>query len=250
MDFVREDQLYHRYIALATTIEKIKITNRKASIVFADISKAFNSMNRSAMLHNLYLYGLPGKINAGIKTMYENPETFVLSPDEATDFFFKTTGILRGDTLAPYLFIIVVDYILRISFDPINNHGLTLQKKSTSYPSNHITDLDYADCIALLSDKVNNAEILLQLLETAAHKVGLTLNSTKTEYMLLNGNVCYTLNSTSLNTVDDFRYIGSYIKDSKNDFNIRKSLVLSTCNKRHLTWKSSISKDIKIRQPP
>ena len=62
--------------------------------------------------------------------MYENPETFVLSPDGATDFFLPTTGILQGDKLAPYLFIIVTEYILCISLDPINNHGITIQEKN------------------------------------------------------------------------------------------------------------------------
>ena len=126
-------------------------------------------------------YGLPDTIIAGIKTMYDNLEAFVLSLDGATDSFFTTASILQGDTLVPYLFIIVVDYILCTLLDPINNHGLTVEeRKSTRHPSKHITDLDYADDIALLSDQVNNAEIVIQSLEIAAHKVGLTLNSTKT----------------------------------------------------------------------
>ena len=41
----------------------------------------------------IILRGLPDKIIACIKTMYYNPETFVLSPDEATDSFFTTAGI-------------------------------------------------------------------------------------------------------------------------------------------------------------
>ena len=53
-------------------------------------------------------------------------------------------------------------------------------------PSKDIIDSDYADDTALLSDQINNAETLLQSLETAAHKVGLTLNSRKTECMLPN----------------------------------------------------------------
>ena len=60
------------------------------------------------------------------------------------------------------------------------------------------TDLDYEDDIALLFHQINNAKILLQTLETTAHKVSLTLNSTKTECMLLNqeftGNEIHTLN--------------------------------------------------------
>ena len=203
------------------------------------------------MLHILYFYGLPDKIVVGVKTMYNNPETFVLSPDGATDSFFTTAGILLGDTLALYLFIMLVDYILRISLDSINNHGLTLHKrKSTRHHSKHITDFDYAENAALLSDQVNNAEILLQSLETATHKVDLTLNRIKRECMLLNeesiGNEIHTLNGTSLNTADDFKYLGPYVKGSKNDFNICKALAWCTCNKLHLIWKSNISKDTKL----
>ena len=44
--------------------------------------------------------------------MYENPQTFVDTMDGPTDIFSTTKDILQGDTLAPYLFVIVVDYIL------------------------------------------------------------------------------------------------------------------------------------------
>ena len=60
-------------LALRRIIEEINIANRKAALVFADFSKAFDSINRSAMLHILHLYGLPDKIIAGIETMYDNP---------------------------------------------------------------------------------------------------------------------------------------------------------------------------------
>ena len=58
------------------------------------------------------MYGIPKKIIAAIKGMYENPQTFVDTMDGPTDIFSTTTDILQGDTLAPYLFVIVVDYIL------------------------------------------------------------------------------------------------------------------------------------------
>ena len=122
------------------------------------------------------------------------------------------------------------------------------RKKIHLSPQQAYSDLDYADNIALLSDQINNAEVLLHSLETAAHKVGLTLNSNKTECMLLNeestGNEIHNFNWTSPNTVDEFKYLGSNITDSKNDFNISRAL--SPCNKLHLIWKSDISKDTKL----
>ena len=124
------------------------------------------------------------------------------------------------------------------------------RKKIHLSPQQAYSDLDYADNIALLSDQINNAEVLLHSLETAAHKVGLTLDSTKTECMLLNeestGNEIHNFSWKSLNTVDEFKYLGSNITDSKNDFNIRRALAWSACNKLHLIWKSDISKDTKL----
>ena len=95
--------------------------------------------------------------------MTDSPITFVLIPNGATDSFQAVVGTLQGDTFAPYLFIAVVDYVLRIALDPISNHGLTLQERESShYPSKHVMDFDYADDIALLANQINNAETLVQ----------------------------------------------------------------------------------------
>lgn len=42
-------------------------------------------------------------------------------PDGDTDFFNIIAFVLQGDTLAPYLFIIRLDYVLRKALDT-NNH--------------------------------------------------------------------------------------------------------------------------------
>ena len=41
----------------------------------------------------------------------------ISSPDSDTDFFDSVTGVLQGDTLIPYLFIICLDYVLQLSVD-------------------------------------------------------------------------------------------------------------------------------------
>ena len=46
-----------------------------------------------------------------------------------TNFFDIVPGVLQGDTLAPYLFIICVDYILRKSIDLMKKKGFTLKRK-------------------------------------------------------------------------------------------------------------------------
>ena len=98
---------------------------------------------------------------------------FVRSPDGYTEFFDIIAGVLQVDTLAPYLFIIVLDYVLR-NLDQNKTLGFTLRKQlSRRYPAEMLTDADFADDLALLSDKIGNAEKLLKILETAAASVGL-----------------------------------------------------------------------------
>ena len=41
--------------------------------------------------------------------LYRNTRYMVRSPDGDTAFFEITTGVLQGDTLAPFLFILCLD---------------------------------------------------------------------------------------------------------------------------------------------
>ena len=61
----------------------------------------------------LRAYGIPPNLLRTIEKMYTNTMAKVVSPVEGTDMFEITAGILQGDTLAPFLFIIVLDYALR-----------------------------------------------------------------------------------------------------------------------------------------
>ena len=73
------------------------------------------------MFKILSLYGVPTQIIDAIKVLYTETSATVLNPDGETSPFDIWAGILQGDTLAPFLFIIVIDYVLRMSVDKINN---------------------------------------------------------------------------------------------------------------------------------
>ena len=78
-------------------------------------------------------------------------------------------GALQGDTLALYLFIICLDYVLRTSIDKTKENGFKLTKKSSRwYPGKTITDADYADDIAILVNAPAQAETQAHSLEQAA----------------------------------------------------------------------------------
>ena len=52
----------------------------------------------------------------------------VCSSDGDIDFFDIVVGVLQGDTLASYLFIICLDYVVRILIDLMKENGFTQKK--------------------------------------------------------------------------------------------------------------------------
>ena len=119
--------------------------------------------------------------------LYKNMKVKVCSPDGDTDYFIIVAGVLQGDTLAPYLCIICLDYMLRTSIDKMIDNGFELTKeRSRRYPSKTITDADYADDIVLLANTLAQAETLQHGQKWAAASIGLHVNADKTEYMSFN----------------------------------------------------------------
>ena len=77
----------------------------------------------------------------------------VRSPNSDTDFFDIVVGIFKGDTLAPYLFILCLNYVFRILIDQIKENGFTLKKaRRVQYSAEILTDADYTDDLALLAN--------------------------------------------------------------------------------------------------
>ena len=80
-------------------------------------------------------YGVPAAIVSAINILYSETEAQVLSPDADTDFFEIMAGVLEGDTLAPFLFIVTLDYALRIATKEQVSVRFKLRKaRSRRYP--------------------------------------------------------------------------------------------------------------------
>ena len=159
--------------------------------------------------------------------------------------FDIVAGVLQGDTLAPYLFIISLDYVLRTSIDNIRENGFELTKKrGRRYPAKTITDADYSDDIALLANTPNQAETLLHSLERAAAGIG--LNAHKTEFMCFNqkGDIS-TLDGTSLKLVDKFTYLGSSVSSTEKDIDTQLMKAWTAIDRLSIVWKSNLTDKMK-----
>ena len=171
----------------------------------------------------LLTYSLPKETVAAITIFYRNTKVKMRSPDGETEYFDIVAGVLQEDTLAPYLFIICLDYVLRTSIDKIRENGFELTKKrSRRYPKKTITDADYANDIAILANTHDQAETLLHSLERAAAGFSLHVNALKTEYMCYNQtDDISTLDGASLKLVDKFTYLGSGVESTEKDIDTR-----------------------------
>ena len=166
---------------------------------------------------------------------YKNTKVKVRSPDGDIDFFQIVAGVLLGNTIAPYLFIICLVYVLQTSIDLMKENGFILEKASSRrYPAQTITDADYVVDIALLTNTPAQAESLLHSLEKASGGISLHVNADKTKCMSFNQNQkgdISTLKGDSLKLVDKFTYLRSSASSTENDINTWLAKAWSAVNR-------------------
>jgi hypothetical protein len=83
-------------------------------------------------------YGIPQKLVQAIRCLYDGSSSCVLVDNQMSDNFAVTTGVLQGDTLAPFLFVIVLDHALK---KIPTSFGFTTHQHATVT----IEDLNFAD---------------------------------------------------------------------------------------------------------
>ena len=168
----------------------------------------------------------------------------VRSPDGDTDYFDIVAGVLQGNTLALYLYIICLDYVLRTSINKIKENGFELTKKrSRRYSAKTITNVNYANDIAILANTPVQAKTLLHTLEWATAGIGLLVDVHKTEYMCFNQTSdISTLGGSSLKLVDKFTYLGSSVSSTEADIDMWQMKAWTAIDKLSIIWKSDLIK--------
>ena len=101
--------------------------------------------------------------------LFKNTKGMVHSPDGDTGFFDIVTGILQGDSLALYFFM----FCLHTSDVLRSNKRKWFHIKKArrkQYPAETMTDADYTDDLALLTNTPTQVESLLTW-ALCSHKV-------------------------------------------------------------------------------
>ncbi|XP_072170850.1 uncharacterized protein [Diadema setosum] len=136
-----------------------------------------------------------------------------------------------------------LDYALRLAINGKEEElGFTLvPRQSRRVPPVMVTDLDFADDIALISDTTEKARELLFAVEKECKKIGLRLNAKKTKVMAFN------IDGAVLDVKNDFKYLGSWIASTEQDIRIRRGHAWNALHSMRKVWKSQLSDDIKRR---
>ena len=76
------------------------------------------------------------------------------------------------------------------------------------------------------------------------------MNAKKTQFMVYNQPTCvemHTVDGSCLEEVKDFKYLGSWVHSTEQDIKVRKATAWKVCNKLSKIWKSTLSRNLKIK---
>ena len=133
-------------------------------------------------------YGIPEVVVNAISVHYKNSKSAVMVDGGLSDPFDVTTGVLQGDVLAPFLFVVLVDYLLKKATSQLDSGVVTRPHRSRRHPAKSLNDLDFADDIALLESSTSRPQTQLTKTAEAAADLSLVISASKTEYMTVNCN--------------------------------------------------------------
>ena len=105
------------------TVEQIFISRNvieqvvewQATVYFTlvDFEKAFDSVHQESLWKIMESYGILHKIIHMVQMLYEDSECAVLDEGEKFEWFKVKTGVKQGDVMSGFIFLIVVDWIMR-----------------------------------------------------------------------------------------------------------------------------------------
>ena len=219
-----------------------------ASLVFVDFRKAFDTLHRSSIPVILSQYNVPNCLISDIIQMYSDTSACVSTELGPTEWFKTTSGVLQGDTLSPYLFIVLLDYALKKTLQ--DDFGLVVRKRNgRRHPAIYIGVLAYADNICLLAESIDDVKCSLHRLETSAADIGLTINYNKTRVMHLGQasvrHVCFA-NGDPVDNCDKFEYLGVPTPNTETVFRYRLSKAWAAATKLRSIFNSKANDAIKI----
>uniref|UniRef100_A0A7I5E8S3 Reverse transcriptase domain-containing protein n=1 Tax=Haemonchus contortus TaxID=6289 RepID=A0A7I5E8S3_HAECO len=232
---------------LRNIIEQCVEYGQPLVINFVDFKKAFDSIHRESLWAILKTYGVPQSFISIFKNLYLNSSCCVRTDTGYTPFFQIDTGVRQGCILSPILFNVCLDFVMRETMKEVRA-GISWHDRS------RLTDLDFADDIALIAEDENKLQQVTTCLSREASMIGLRISACKSKVMKVGFDqtqLNISVDDTTLETVGNFFYLGSTIThngDAEMEVRIRIAKAAAVFRRLQPLWaSSSISQNIKLR---
>ena len=112
---------------LQALIEKAHEFNSPLYLCFIDLTKAYDSVNRTALWKVLdQRYKFPQKLIEIMKSFHHNTTSKVRAYGCLSESFEIYNGVRQGDVLAPNLFNLYLDAMLSVALGSHSNEGMTI----------------------------------------------------------------------------------------------------------------------------
>ena len=213
---------------------------------FVDFIKGFDSVHRESLWKIAALYGILQKYIKITKNMYLNSSCCIKTKNGYSEVFNVETGAIQGCILSPFLFLLLIDFILKNARGN-SKHGIQW------YNQQHLANFDFADDIVLIVKTFRQLENLTYGLYDEKFKVGLKVSDEKTKSMQImeTSNNRLSIQNTRIKDVDAFLYLSSVVTtegETEEDIKRRLDKAMGFFSKTPNFWSlTSISIKIKLQ---
>jgi hypothetical protein len=224
---------------------------RKKEIYMAaiDYSKAFDSIDRKALIATMKKYECDRMCIEVVSRLYMGDTTEVFVGNSKMGEIEVTNGIRQGCTGSPLLFVMVVNTII----EKICDARIGFKNEKFYIPA-----LFYADDGLLIANGKRELERMIQLLQRVSSEVGLEINQTKCQVIIMNSKNEHPENIQNIEVVTSIKYLGVQIGNGKRYYTQHKkgkleearrmsrmtySVTVRSCNKMLIGktyWKSVV----------
>ena len=207
--------------------EKCYEQNQPLYIAFIDLTKAFDSVNRSLLWEILSKIGCPDKFVQILRLFHDDMSATVLSNGMVTEPFLVKSGVKQGCVIAPTLFSIFIATVLHLIKDKVPTgieavyrldgklFNLARLRSRTKTQKLCLMELQYADDNAICASSERDLQTIMNAFHEAYTRLGLTVNIRKTQVLYQppprrpHQTPFIKVDDQVLENVDHFPYLGS-----------------------------------------
>ena len=196
---------------LVTILRNRKSLGKSSFICFIDFKKAFDSVDRTLLLHKLSKIGIVGNIYYAISSLFKSPKSRVILNNFATDWFECPIGVKQGDIISPTLFAIYINDLAT----ELNSSGFGVKVENDLL----VNCLLYADDIVLLAESEMDLQSLLSIVNVWCAKWRLEVNLLKTKVMHIRKKQCrrsgfnFVFEGGNVEFCENYKYLGITINE-------------------------------------